>query len=45
MTSNRLQVGIDFSQKNALFSLLCPDGRPLEAHRAFDNSLNGFAKA
>jgi hypothetical protein len=45
MSSNRLQVGIDFGQKAAHFGLLCPDGRPLETHRAFDNSRTGFAAA
>jgi hypothetical protein len=45
MTHNRLQVGIDFSQKAAHFCLLFPDGQPLEPHRAFDNSLDGYASA
>lgn len=45
MPHNRLQVGIDFSQKGAHFCLLFPDGRPLESHRAFDNSLTGYAAA
>jgi transposase len=45
MTHNRLQVGIDFGQKGAHFCLLFPDGRPLESHRAFDNSLPGFVAA
>jgi Transposase/Transposase IS116/IS110/IS902 family len=45
MSSNRLQVGIDFGQKAAHFGLFFPDGRPLDAHRAFDNSRTGFAAA
>ena len=45
MSSNRLQVGIDFGQKGVHFCLLFPDGRPLETHRAFDNSRLGFADA
>ena len=45
MSSNRLQVGIDFGQKGVHFCLLFPDGRPLETHRAFDNSRTGFADA
>lgn len=45
MSSNRLQVGIDFSQKAAHFGLFFPDGRPLEVHRAFDNSRTGFVAA
>lgn len=43
--SERLQVGIDFSQKRADFCLLFPDGRPLEAHQAFANSTSGYAQA
>jgi hypothetical protein len=42
---NRLQTGIDFSQKRADFSLLFPDGRPLESHIAFDNSYLGYSLA
>ena len=42
---NRLQVGIDFSQKRADFCLLFPDGRPLESHLAFDNSFLGYSLA
>jgi Transposase/Transposase IS116/IS110/IS902 family len=45
MSSNRLQTGIDFGQKGVHFCLLFPDGRPLEAHRAFDNSRTGFGEA
>jgi hypothetical protein len=45
MSSNRLQVGIDFGQKGVHFCLLFPDGRPLEAHRPFDNSTTGFVAA
>jgi hypothetical protein len=45
MTTHRLQVGIDFSQKKADFCLLFPDGRPLEQHRSFDNSLPGYSMA
>ena len=43
--TNRLQVGIDFSQKKADFCLLFPDGRPLEAHIAFANSSSGYDSA
>jgi hypothetical protein len=43
--TNRLQVGIDFSQKGADFCLLFPDGRPLEMHQAFDNSRPGYSMA
>jgi len=43
--TNRLQVGIDFSQKQADFCLLFPDGQLLEAHRAFANSCSGYAAA
>jgi hypothetical protein len=42
---NRLQVGIDFSQKRADFCLLFPDGRPLESHTAVDNSYPGYGLA
>jgi hypothetical protein len=42
---NRLQVGIDFSQKRADLCLLFPDGRPLESHIAFDNSYLGYSLA
>ena len=45
MTTHRLQAGIDFSQKKADFCLLFPDGRPLEQHRSFDNSLPGYSLA
>lgn len=43
--SNRLQVGVDFSQKNADHCLLFPDGRTLEPHIAFANSMSGYARA
>jgi hypothetical protein len=43
--TNRLQVGIDFSQKKADFCLLFPDGRPLEPHASFSNSCSGYASA
>ena len=43
--SNRLQVGVDFSQKRADFCLLFPDGRPLELHAAFPNALPGYVSA
>jgi hypothetical protein len=43
--TNRLQVGIDFSQKGADFCLLFPDGQPLELHQAFDNSRPGYSMA
>jgi hypothetical protein len=42
---NRLQVGIDFSQKRADLCLLFPDGRPLESHTAVDNSFLGYSLA
>jgi transposase len=43
--SKRLQVGIDFSQKQADFCLLFPDGQPLEPHRVFANSTSGYSHA
>jgi hypothetical protein len=43
--TQRLQVGIDFSQKKADFCLLFPDGHPLEAHISFPNSCVGYASA
>jgi hypothetical protein len=43
--TNRLQAGIDFSQKKADFCLLFPDGRPLESHQSFDNSRSGYSLA
>jgi hypothetical protein len=43
--TNRLQVGIDFSQKGADCCLLFPDGRPLQLHQAFDNSRSGYSLA
>jgi hypothetical protein len=43
--TNRLQVGIDFSQKGADCCLLFPDGRPLEMHQAFGNSRSGYSLA
>ncbi len=45
MNSHRLQVGMDFGQKAVHFGLFFPDGRPLEMHRAFDNSRTGFVAA
>ena len=45
MSLNRLQVGIDFSQKRADFCLLFPDGQPLVAHQAFPNSRPGYQQA
>jgi hypothetical protein len=43
--TNRLQTGIDFSQKKADFCLLFPDGRPLESHQSFDNTRSGYSLA
>jgi len=43
--TNRLQVGIDFSQKKADFCLLFPKGQPLESHISFANSLPGYSLA
>jgi hypothetical protein len=43
--TNRLQVGIDFSQKKADFCLLFPDGQPLEPHVSFANSRPGCSLA
>jgi hypothetical protein len=43
--TNRLQVGIDFSQKKADFCLLFPDGQPLEPHAPFANSCSGYSLA
>jgi len=43
--TNRLQVGIDFSQKKADFCLLFPDGQPLESHISFANSQLGCSLA
>jgi hypothetical protein len=42
---NRLQVGIDFSEKKADFCLLFPDGQPLEPHVSFANSCSGYSSA
>jgi len=42
---NRLQVGIDFSQKKADFCLLFPDGQLLESHVSFANSCSGYSSA
>jgi hypothetical protein len=43
--ANRLQVGIDFSQKRADFCLLFPNGQPLERHQVFGNSCSGYSLA
>jgi hypothetical protein len=43
--TNRLQVGIDFSQKRADVCLLFPNGQPLERHQAFGNSCSGYSLA
>jgi len=43
--TNRLQVGIDFSQKKVDFYLLSPDGQPLESHASFANSCSGYSAA
>ena len=43
--TNRLQVGIDFSQKRADLCLLFPDGELLEAHQPFWNSIVGYQQA
>ena len=43
--SHRLQVGVDFSLKRADFCLLFPDGRPLEPHVVFANSMPGYSLA
>lgn len=43
--TNRLQVGIDFSQKKADFCLLFPDGQILESHAPFANSCSGYSAA
>ncbi len=43
--TNRLQAGIDFSQKKADFCLLFPDGQPLESHVSFANSTTGYTSA
>ena len=43
--THRLQVGIDFSQKKADHCLLFPDGRPIESHISFANSLSGYSLA
>ena len=43
--SQRLQVGIDFSQKRADLCLLSPDGRFIEPHKGFDNSALGCSLA
>lgn len=45
LSTNRLQVGIDFSHKGAHLGLFCADGQPLEPHRAFANSVSGYASA
>lgn len=41
--SNRLQVGIDFSHKRADLALLASEGQPIVSHRAFANSMAGYA--
>ena len=43
--THRLQAGVDFSLKRADFCLLFPDGRPLEPHVAFANSVSGYSLA
>ena len=43
--TNRLQVGIDFSQKRADVCVLFPNGQPLELHQAFGNSPTGYSLA
>jgi len=43
--TNRLQVGIDFSQKRADVCLLFPNGDPLEPHLSFGNSCSGYSLA
>ena len=43
--TNRLQVGIDFSQKRADLCLLWPQGDVLEAHLPFTNSRPGYEQA
>jgi hypothetical protein len=43
--TNRLQVGIDFSQKRADVCLMFPNGQPLERHQAFGNSCSGYSLA
>jgi len=40
---HRLQVGIDFGQKRADFSLLFPDGQSLGPHQPFANSCSGYS--
>lgn len=42
MMTNRLQVGIDFSHKKADVCLMFPQGKILEPHLSFQNSLSGF---
>mgnify|MGYP005649256541 CR=1 FL=1 len=43
--TNRLQVGIDFSQKKADFCLLFPDGQMLDSYVSFANSCSGYSAA
>jgi hypothetical protein len=43
--TNRLQAGVDFSQKKADLCLLFPDGQPLESHISVPNSTAGYASA
>jgi hypothetical protein len=43
--TNRLQVGIDFSQKKADFCLLFPDGQMLDSYASFANSRSGYSGA
>ncbi len=45
MSTNPLQVGVDFNQKRVDLCLLAPDGQVLVKHRAFGNSRPGFAQA
>jgi len=43
--NERLQAGIDFSQKRADFCLLAPNGLIIERHRRFSNSRPGYEEA
>lgn len=45
ITDSHLQVGIDFGKNKVDFALLTPAGEPLEMHRSFVNSVQGYTQA
>jgi len=44
-SKHRLQVGVDFGKNKADFAMLAPEGEPLEMHRSFVNSVQGYEQA